>query len=1127
MINLTPIAKPIQERMFEKMRVLGREEKYSSTNKKSEADKLLLQDIATRTTFIRMTSGQENPVVMMGGELSEDAKMRTGFKDIYTSRELSRGVGEATSFTTHYELSGPNKDKVSRLALTNASRESSGTAAKANALETFKVDVLGGSILPVYKVGRPMPGIKSIDVQFKGGVRALRTANISWTCWSFEDLDRLRTHFLSHGKTVALEWGWVYNKKQFSQLDTLIKSDGTIDEKGFEDYRGKINKAKGDFDFMVGIVKNFEYTTRDDGGFDCKTDIVTTGVSILDTSASTDATKLNLYDISEDDTNEEKIEKLEAIKNDRKELENIAFNSKLSLGIFMNRFNSWLQGHHGTVAVAPSPPKKSSSTYKEGQGLTAEANARLRIRVPEMYSTYTPPEARLAKYEELFGTIESPFSDSPPSSFDISNLGVPSRTAEMEQGGFQWILNLGEISSPFGGGRVTYYYLDADGNLVEPDLHEPAGRPAFEASKSPIVLESQEDIIIGDYDVNPKCYIIQNLLKSNITVTAWVRWGWFEDNILNKFVSFISPKAKEETAKIINEIRSVNRIINKGKYGYGAQIPTNRFESTLIRNHKLLETTDITKFILPGQFSAHNGDSESLKKLVSLVDEEKNFNKFATADKKQGYLRNILFNTNFLMDCFSFTSNNDIKTGLENLFNGMNEDINFWELTTEPDAVEPNRLKIIDEYSTYYPWDGEGGEVFDPLEKKTTINDVGEIVGKEGVFHFPVWKHNSIVKRQNFTAKVPNAMQMAAMYGANLDTMTNLMGTDENLAIHGQAAGATGKDATDVYKKGTDLAFKFEYTTKGEISLGAPEGSEARPLSIKDGTKLGIGELGFFIDEMEGIISNEIVDQVAEKSDIRIPELGEEGYEELLTYTFSSEVSDEGKLDYIEDQVRKRENWEDLKKSWWNPMKWVSYIRNKNEEEKTTYSGMLPTEQVFSNENDLKKFKKNLQNLATTGVTNIDGKIVKVKNPGDEPKLRAILNSLDKKYKINGKMRKSFRDRIAKFVTIYGSERTSTLPILIPLELQLTIDGIGGIYPGNSFHSDYIPSRYKTETMFQCFDINHTVDGSGWSVTLSGKMRASIAGLYDTVYTAEEKVGEAVQDVYDELTVPFYDPEEE
>ena len=64
MINLTQIAKPIQERLFEKMKVLGRDEKY--IGKESEADKLRLQDMATRTTLIRMTSGQEHPVVMMG-----------------------------------------------------------------------------------------------------------------------------------------------------------------------------------------------------------------------------------------------------------------------------------------------------------------------------------------------------------------------------------------------------------------------------------------------------------------------------------------------------------------------------------------------------------------------------------------------------------------------------------------------------------------------------------------------------------------------------------------------------------------------------------------------------------------------------------------------------------------------------------------------------------------------------------------------------------------------------------------------------------------------------------------------------------------------------------------------------
>ena len=65
------------------------------------------------------------------------------------------------------------------------------------------------------------------------------------------------------------------------------------------------------------------------------------------------------------------------------------------------------------------------------------------------------------------------------------------------------------------------------------------------------------------------------------------------------------------------------------------------------------------------------------------------------------------------MDCFSFTSNNDIKTGLENLFNGMNEDIYFWKLVIEADSVETNRMKIIDENNTFYDW---GEKDFNPSE---------------------------------------------------------------------------------------------------------------------------------------------------------------------------------------------------------------------------------------------------------------------------------------------------------------------------------------------------------------------------------------------------------------------------
>ena len=43
------------------------------------------------------------------------------------------------------------------------------------------------------------------------------------------------------------------------------------------------------------------------------------------------------------------------------------------------------------------------------------------------------------------------------------------------------------------------------------------------------------------------------------------------------------------------------------------------------------------------------------------------------------------------------------------------------------------------------------------------------------------------------------------------------------------------------------------------------------------------------------------------------------------------------------------------------------------------------------------------------------------------------------------------------------------LPQIIPFELEIDIDGIGGIYPGNSFHSTYLPKRYQDETIFQAF----------------------------------------------------------
>ena len=82
-------------------------------------------------------------------------------------------------------------------------------------------------------------------------------------------------------------------------LKSIIKKDGEISPDGFKDYRKTIDDNNGDSDFMQGVIKNYEYTTRDDGGFDCTTTIISTGISILDMTSPSDSTvdKVKLYDI--------------------------------------------------------------------------------------------------------------------------------------------------------------------------------------------------------------------------------------------------------------------------------------------------------------------------------------------------------------------------------------------------------------------------------------------------------------------------------------------------------------------------------------------------------------------------------------------------------------------------------------------------------------------------------------------------------------------------------------------------------------------------------------------------------------------------------------------------------------
>ena len=64
--------------------------------------------------------------------------------------------------------------------------------------------------------------------------------------------------------------------------------------------------------------------------------------------------------------------------------------------------------------------------------------------------------------------------------------------------------------------------------------------------------------------------------------------------------------------------------------------------------------------------------------------------------------------------------------------------------------------------------------------------------------------------------------------------------------------------------------------------------------------------------------------------------------------------------------------------------------------------------------------------------------------------------------------------------------------------MEITIDGIGGIIPGNVWTVDYIPERYRKYCVFQTLSVNQTVNDGEWTTTIKGQVRPAMKFLIDT-----------------------------
>jgi hypothetical protein len=150
---------------------------------------------------------------------------------------------------------------------------------------------------------RPMPGITSMDIKSKSAYGSLREAVVNFQCWDIHQLEELELLYMRPGYTVLVEWGWspyLSNNGTLIQASPpfydIISKKTTSRSKIFKELYDASRDSGGNYDAMFGYIKNYQWSARPDGGYDCQTTIISTGEIIESLKVNyvlPDLTKLN------------------------------------------------------------------------------------------------------------------------------------------------------------------------------------------------------------------------------------------------------------------------------------------------------------------------------------------------------------------------------------------------------------------------------------------------------------------------------------------------------------------------------------------------------------------------------------------------------------------------------------------------------------------------------------------------------------------------------------------------------------------------------------------------------------------------------------------------------------------
>tara|TARA_Y100001937_G_scaffold117610_1_gene171072 strand:+ start:2229 stop:4373 length:2145 start_codon:yes stop_codon:yes gene_type:complete len=425
----------------------------------------------------------------------------------------------------------------------------------------------------------------------------------------------------------------------------------------------------------------------------------------------------------------------------------------------------------------------------------------------------------------------------------------------------------------------------------------------------------------------------------------YISWGFLEDNFLSKYFGYVSVATDGE--KITFDVRSLNKLED------------GTFESVKCLNHP-----ELRRFGVDPKVAVLGDDFE--------------------VDKKTGNLREIFIGLDTIKDAFG--NSETLQAGLDSLFAKVNSNFaDIWDFNVVADEDILTRSKVVDTNYTVIP-----PEEALANEKRSTAEN------PNGLFYFPAYDKQSIVKNIDLEGKMPTAAAMTVLYGKNKPPADD--------PDQGKSASGDDKDGIVGQTEGADNEDLVLNKIRSPKSFGNPNGYDAN-------TELREGAIP---DSEETIYS----------SDGEIVDLTEDIITRLIDSDSQNETTDDAEED---DQQETEKTEEELKK----------------EQKKKEFFKTFPDRRVLTKEEE-----------------------------------RAL--------RINVRKTKD------------GTE--NTVPFLIPINLSLTMDGIGGIIWGNAFHCEYLPDLYKRKGIFQVTGVDHQITAGGWETTLKGQMRSVSLTALESIF---------------------------